>query len=117
MKTVRRQQEKKIKTKSKRQKRSSPYTSRISGSIQKTGVQEQTIRHARKKQVNAVEQAVSSKICKTPIPPQKKKRQAGKFQLSDKSAIDEKENVLSMGEDILNRLKDCFGKVFDINDI
>lgn len=48
MKTVRRQQEKKIKTKSKRQKRSSPYTSRISGSIQKTGVQEQTIRHARK---------------------------------------------------------------------
>lgn len=58
-----------------------------------------------------------SKICRTPIPPQKKKRLAGKFQLSDKSAIDEKENVLSMGEDILNRLKDCFGKVFDINDI
>lgn len=55
-----------------------------------------------------------SKICRTPIPPQKKKRLAGKFQLSDKSAIDEKENVLSMRED---RLKDCFGKVFDINDI
>lgn len=54
---------------------------------------------------------------RTPIPPQKKKRLAGKFQLSDKSAIDEKENVLSMGEDILKRLKDCFGKVFDINDI
>lgn len=50
-------------------------------------------------------------------PPQKKKRLAGKFQLSDKSAIDEKENELLMGEDILNRLKDCFGKVFDINDI
>lgn len=74
MKTVRRQQEKKIKTKSKRQKISSPYTSRISGSIQKTGVQEQTIRHARKKQVNAVEQAVSEQDMQNPNPPSKEEK-------------------------------------------
>lgn len=73
MKTVRRQQEKKIKTKSKRQKKSSPYTSRISGSIQ-TGVQEQTIRHARKKQVNAVEQAVSEQDMQNPNPPSKEEK-------------------------------------------
>lgn len=63
------------------------------------------------KQVNAVEQAVSKQDMQTQIslPPQKKNRLTGKFQSSDKSAMDEKEKVLSMGEDILNRLKDCFG--------
>lgn len=66
------------------------------------------------KLVNAVEQAVSKQDMQTqtPLPPQKKNRLAGKFQSSDKSAMDEKGNVLSMGEYILNRLKDCFGIFF-----
>lgn len=69
MKTVRRQQEKKIKTKSKRQNRSSPYTSRISGSLQKTGGARTDHKTCTEKLVNAVEQAVSEQDMQNPNPP------------------------------------------------
>lgn len=43
-----------------------------------------------------------SKICRILIFFEKKKRLVDKFQLLDKLVIGEKENVLLMGEDILN---------------